>query len=304
MSNQIIKLQKKLQKFTLQKIRNVCKKMKVKYNKKDSKKIIINKLLSPFLKYRMNNIDKENILRDINNLPKDLQILIKKYCKIKDMSGTDLLLNRIAELPEDIQGLIADDHKGLANTSATTIQRNVRMRNEKRNYIKQLIEDMMEQKDNFSLDTDHDNFVEGLMEDYMFNQILNYNPLYSIDMDEVNELQHMIDPPQDEPANIHEEINETVDVVKADILRKKIYFILLNLSGVNLSGLNLIWADFSKKNLKNTNFKNSILSNVNFKGANLTGVNLIGANLTGAIYDQDTKFSVGFNPTDYGMILN
>lgn len=103
-------------------------------------------------------------------------------------------------------------------------------------------------------------------------------------MNEVDELEYVHDPYED----------EAVDVVKADILREKLYFTELNLSGVNLSRLNLSWADFSKKNLKNTNFKDSILRNVNFKGANLTG----------AFYDEDTKFSVGLNPTDYGMILN
>ena len=89
--------------------------------------------------------------------------------------------------------------------------------------------------------------------------------------------------------------------VNIDITSKMNIFNNLNFSGVNLSGLNLSWADFQNKDLKNTNFQNSNLQNVSFQNADLRHANFRNADLTDAVYDEDTWFSVGFDPDAHGM---
>lgn len=100
------------------------------------------------------------------------------------------------------------------------------------------------------------------------------------------------------------------------------------LQGLDLSGANLYWAslgnaDLSFANLSNTDLRgasltNAICRNANFKGANLgldnlngrtnlrgadlSGSDLAGANLKGALYDDSTRFPLGFDPKDHDMI--
>ena len=304
-------LKRELQKMSITDLKAVCRDLSV--SCPPTKNRIIKKLLEPLKRgYRINSKRKKALLNETSDGVTPL-ILVRKHLDRKNnytqeqilreerkfldrnnINLTDLLINRSVELPKNLKRLIASDYEGLANKSASRIQRNVRTRlfRYKRKYIRQLVENMNRQTDNFRF-IDNINYVDGLKEDYRHYRRLSYNPLYSIDMNEVDELEYVHDPDED----------EAIDIVKADIIFKKLYFTFLNLSGVNLSRLNLIWADFNRKNLKNTNFKNSTLSNVNFKGANLTGANLTGANLTGAFYDENTRFSVGFNPTENGMIL-
>lgn len=307
-------LKRELQNMSILDLRAVCRDLGVSCPK--SKSGIIKRLLEPLkISYRMEKRSKKakqiqklllnetlygvtplNLVRKHLGNKNTKQILKeeRKFLDRNNINPTDLLINRSVELPENLKRLIASDYEGLANKSASIIQRNVRTRlfRYKREYIRQLVENMNRQTDNFE-NLHNINYVYGLKEDYRHYRRLNFNPLYGIDMNEVDELEYVHDPDED----------EAVDIVKWDIILKKLAFTFLNLSGVNLSRLNLIWADFNRKNLKNTNFKNSTLSNVNFKGANLTGANLTGANLTGAFYDENTRFPVGFNPTENGMIL-
>lgn len=106
-----------------------------------------------------------------------------------------------------------------------------------------------------------------------------------------------------------------------------------NFSGANLADANLeggvfYWAIFFETNLSNTNLKRTDLRGSDLKFANLRGADLTGAilkedNLGGptqlqgadlsdtlldravfdrAQYSKDTKFPVGFDPVQHGMV--
>jgi Pentapeptide repeats (8 copies) len=98
----------------------------------------------------------------------------------------------------------------------------------------------------------------------------------------------------------------------------------LDLSGLDLSGLDLRDADFSGSDLYGAKLTDSHLTRTNFSGktnlayadlrgadlseANLSSAILIGANLEdtvtqGALYDDDTKFPVGFDPIAAGAVI-
>ncbi len=101
-----------------------------------------------------------------------------------------------------------------------------------------------------------------------------------------------------------------------------------NFSGVQLSGVNLVWveltgvnfqgADLSHANLSGANLSESNFSgetnltfadlsradfrNTNLKGTRLEGANLEGIQLEGAVYNETTKFPLGFDPIRAGAI--
>jgi hypothetical protein len=102
-----------------------------------------------------------------------------------------------------------------------------------------------------------------------------------------------------------------------------------NFSGAQLSGVSLVWveltgvnfegADLSHANLSGANLSESNLSgstnltftdlsradlrNTNLKGTRLEGANLEGIQLEGAVYDETTKFPLGFDPIRVGAIF-
>jgi uncharacterized protein YjbI with pentapeptide repeats len=71
-----------------------------------------------------------------------------------------------------------------------------------------------------------------------------------------------------------------------------------NLSGANLSETNLSGAT----NLAFADLSRTDLQNANLRGTRLEGANLEGAILEGALYDDDTKFPIGFDPNASGAI--
>ncbi|MFM6001746.1 MAG: pentapeptide repeat-containing protein, partial [Sphaerospermopsis kisseleviana] len=71
-----------------------------------------------------------------------------------------------------------------------------------------------------------------------------------------------------------------------------------NLQGAILINSNLYQANFWKANLKNSNLFGANLRGTNFQGATLTNVVL-----NKAIYDNNTRFPQGFNPSNYNAIL-
>jgi Pentapeptide repeats (8 copies) len=103
-----------------------------------------------------------------------------------------------------------------------------------------------------------------------------------------------------------------------------------NFSGVQLSGVNLVWveltgvnfqgADLSHTNLSGANLSESNFSgetnltfadlsradlrNSNLKGTRLEGANLEGVQLEGAAYDETTRFPLGFDPLRAGAIAS
>jgi hypothetical protein len=103
-----------------------------------------------------------------------------------------------------------------------------------------------------------------------------------------------------------------------------------NFSGAQLSGVNLVWveltginfegADLSHANLSGANLSESNFSgetnltfadlsrtdlrNTNLKGTRLEGANLEGIQLEGAVYDETTKFPLGFDPLRAGAIAS
>jgi hypothetical protein len=103
-----------------------------------------------------------------------------------------------------------------------------------------------------------------------------------------------------------------------------------NFSGAQLSGVSLVWveltginfvgADLSHANLSGANLSESNLSgatnltfadlsradlrNTNLKGTRLEGANLEGIQLEGAVYDEATKFPIGFDPIKVGAIAS
>ena len=103
-----------------------------------------------------------------------------------------------------------------------------------------------------------------------------------------------------------------------------------NFRGAQLSGVNLVWvelidvnfqsADLSHSNLSGANFSGSDFSdganltfadlsradlcNTNLKSARLEGANLEGIQLSGAIYDDTTKFPIGFDPQKAGAVAS
>lgn len=107
-------------------------------------------------------------------------------------------------------------------------------------------------------------------------------------------------------------------LVKADLCRANLTGANLteanltgaNLTGANLTGANLTRANLTKANLSLVRFKNigtitSIASNfssANLMGAFFLGVDLVNVNLEGAFYNKDTRFPVGFDPINRGML--
>jgi Pentapeptide repeats (8 copies) len=103
-----------------------------------------------------------------------------------------------------------------------------------------------------------------------------------------------------------------------------------NFSGAKLSGVNLVWveltgvnfqgADLSHANLSGANLSESNFSgetnltfadlsrtdfrNTNLKGTRLEGANLEGIQLEGAVYDETTRFPLGFDPMRAGAIAS
>lgn len=101
-----------------------------------------------------------------------------------------------------------------------------------------------------------------------------------------------------------------------------------NFSGVQLSGVNLVWveltgvnfqgADLSHANLSGANLSESNFSgetnltfadlsradfrNTNLKGTRLEGANLEGIQLEGSVYNETTKFPLGFDPIRAGAL--
>lgn len=89
-----------------------------------------------------------------------------------------------------------------------------------------------------------------------------------------------------------------------------------HLTGINLSQANLSKAIFANSVLTQANFKAACLekaslmsavlieadfSQADLSGADLSGANLTSTNLQDAIYDNDTKFPMGFDPKARGM---
>jgi uncharacterized protein YjbI with pentapeptide repeats len=85
------------------------------------------------------------------------------------------------------------------------------------------------------------------------------------------------------------------------------------LSQVDLSEVNLMVANLSRTNLSQANLQGADLFEANLVGADLSGANLRGVDLRdtnlekayvfGAVYDQSTRFPVGFDPIRKGMKL-
>jgi uncharacterized protein YjbI with pentapeptide repeats len=67
---------------------------------------------------------------------------------------------------------------------------------------------------------------------------------------------------------------------------------------------NLEGADLQKANLQRANLESANLEVVNLAGANLTGATLTGASFKNALYSKETKFPLGFDPEQQGMILH
>lgn len=94
------------------------------------------------------------------------------------------------------------------------------------------------------------------------------------------------------------------------------------LAGADLRGLNLagalLWAKTLEKarlaeaNLRGANLDRAVLRNADFEGANLSqaslcgadlrGANLKRANLRGAVYDNETRWPLFFNPKRAGAL--
>jgi hypothetical protein len=76
-----------------------------------------------------------------------------------------------------------------------------------------------------------------------------------------------------------------------------------DLSHANLSGANLSGANFSgAANLTFSDLSRADFRNTNLKGTRLEGANLEGIQLEGAVYDEATKFPLGFDPLKAGAI--
>ncbi|MEM7129943.1 MAG: pentapeptide repeat-containing protein [Chloroflexota bacterium] len=96
------------------------------------------------------------------------------------------------------------------------------------------------------------------------------------------------------------------------------------LSGADMRGCNLFASNLSSATLSNTNLSNANMSNANLSYANLSGSNLSNANLSradlgyadlryadlrdvilnAASYNSYTRWPTGFNPKEFGPMLN
>ncbi len=76
----------------------------------------------------------------------------------------------------------------------------------------------------------------------------------------------------------------------------------LNLSLADLRGVNLSEAILSAANMRGAKLKGANLSLADLRGANLAGADLRFTNLSGAEYNQNTTWSVDFDPTQAGAI--
>jgi len=90
--------------------------------------------------------------------------------------------------------------------------------------------------------------------------------------------------------NLAEAHIPNADLTAANLSRANLNRAALN--GAKLIGTNLTRADLSGANL----------SSANLSYADLSGANLTAANLTDAIFNMETRFPEGFNPSERGMV--
>jgi hypothetical protein len=103
-----------------------------------------------------------------------------------------------------------------------------------------------------------------------------------------------------------------IDLSRANLSRATLSganLIRADLSGANLSDAALSSANLSRAYLNDTNLSGAYLNDTNLSGAilsraTLSGATLSDAALSRAIWDQATKFRVGFNPAERGMVRN
>lgn len=77
----------------------------------------------------------------------------------------------------------------------------------------------------------------------------------------------------------------------------------INLTAADLSGSYLDRANLSSANLQYSNLFGSDLTGADLRGANLEDTNLCWTNLAFALYDETTKFPLGFSPQSHQMIF-
>jgi hypothetical protein len=94
---------------------------------------------------------------------------------------------------------------------------------------------------------------------------------------------------------------------------REMNLVWVDLSGVDLQGANLSHANLSGANLSEANLSDQTdlsfadlsradLQNANLRGTRLEGANLEGVQLQGALYDETTRFPIGFDPLQAGAV--
>lgn len=94
-------------------------------------------------------------------------------------------------------------------------------------------------------------------------------------------------------ANLHMAILDRADLRKTDLQKA-------NLRGASIKFANLSEADLRDANLGLVGAQFANMQRADLRGANLHGASLTWAKLTNALYDQQTRWPVGFNPIKRG----
>ena len=115
---------KELKTFSLIDLKWICKNIGFKYNKNDTKNVLIKKLLKP-LNNRKYKMKKSDTLRRVNKLPEDIEKYITNF--FPNLSS-EQAVQRFGMLPEDLQRKILGDYSGLRHASAARIQQFIRDR--------------------------------------------------------------------------------------------------------------------------------------------------------------------------------
>ena len=78
-----------------------------------------------------------------------------------------------------------------------------------------------------------------------------------------------------------------------------------DVQGANLQGANLTQVILRGANLAGANLEpDNMAVEASLHHSDLSGANLEKTKLDGVLYDSHTKFPVGFNPTEHGMVLD